>query len=211
MPNFLKPIAAIVVCLAAVLPAAATAQQTKPKRPIDFYDQVEITFNAKSMKAIGAAAGSTKVPSDTAEGKIVIFVPKVRDDADGFWETSAVRFASMQIKTGDYSFPMTRVSASIQFIDNRPMRLVIGRGPGGRDRLSPGSMDFKLVLARSKRSLNDYQLEFSDFSYALYGKKDVEFVSDDGRSKVTVLKQEKAEEGNNVDFGFSIGSYTPDR
>lgn len=211
MPILLKPFAAAILLCALLLPAAASAQQTQPKRPIDFFDQVELTFTAKAMKAIGAASGKTAIPADTAEGKIVLFVPKVRDNAEGFWETSAVRFASMRIKTGDYSFPMTRVSASIQFIDNRPMRLVIGRGPGGRDGLSPGSMDFKLVLSRAKRSTNDYQLEFSDFSYTLFGKKDVVFVSDEGRAKVTVLKQEEAKKNNGVDFGFSIGSYTPDK
>lgn len=189
---------------------SALAQTDAAKRPIDYFDQVEITFTASKVKALGAAAGTTEIPSDKVKGRLLLFVPKVRNSAEGFWETSAVRFASMSIKTGDYSFPMTRVSASIQFIDDRPMRLVVGRAPAGRDAVLPGTQDFVLTLARDSRSRNDYELEFSSFAYTLFGKQDVEFIADEGRATVKVKKEEKAKDTGAVDFGFSIGAYQPD-
>lgn len=210
MDAMIRSFAAGLVAIIAVTPFAASAQKDPPKRAIDFFDKVEITFTASNIKAIGKAAAENPPPADTATGRLLLFVPKVRDDAEGFWETSAVRFASMSIKTGDYSFPMTRTSASIQFIDNRPMRLVVGRAPAGRSDVYPGTQDFSLALARNKRTLNDYQLAFSQFAFTLFGKQDVKFVSDEGKATVKILEQESAKGKNEVDLGFSIGAFRPD-
>lgn len=205
MPIFLKSVVSFLAVLIAASPTMALAQKDQPKRVLDFFDKVEITFTAEDIKAVGKDAATRQAPAQEATGRLLLFVPKVRDDAEGFWETSSVRFASMSIKAGDYSFPMTRTSASLQFIDNRPMRLVIGRAPAGRDNVMPGTQDFSLALVRDKRTRNDYQLAFEDFAFTLFGEKGVQFISKKGSATVKVLDVQKEKGKSDVDLGFSFG------
>lgn len=205
MHVLLKTVATLLAFFVAASPAAVLAQNEQPKRLLDFFDKVEITFTAEAITAVGKDANTRQAPTQSASGKLILFVPKVRDDAEGFWETSAVRFASMSVKAGDYSFPMTRTSASLQFIDNRPMRLVIGRAPAGRDNVMPGTQDFSLALVRDKRSRNDYQLAFSQFAFTLFGEKGIQFVSKKGSATVKVLEEQQGKGKSDVDLGFSFG------
>lgn len=195
-----------------LLPHSYAAEDDQGKRPIDFFDKVEIDFSASDIKAIGENADKAQVPAERIDGRFIVFIPKVREEAQGFWETQMVRFASMSLKAGEYSWPLSGVSASIQFIDNRPMRMVIGRRPGGRDAILPGSQDFALSLTRENRSPNDYSLEFSSFAFGIFGQRGIEYVAGKGDAKIRVVKTEKVEEQKKppVDFGFSIGSYTPE-
>lgn len=196
------------LCIAA--PASAASKEAA-KRPIDYFDKVEIDISASDIKAIGENAGTAVVPSDTVTARFVVFVPKVRDSAEGYWETELVRFASMSVKAGEYSWPLSGVSASIQFIDNRPMRMVIGRRPAGREAILPGTQDFSVSLTRENRSANDYNLEFSGFAFGLFGERGVEYVASKGDAKVRIVKTQKvAKDKPKVDFGFSIGDYRPD-
>ncbi|MEM7569485.1 MAG: hypothetical protein AAF337_06795 [Pseudomonadota bacterium] len=201
------------LALAALLIAAPghAAPDEETKRPIDYFDKVEIDILASKIKAIGEKAGSAKLPADSVKARFVLFIPKVKEDAEGFWETNLIRFASMSVKAGEYSWPLSGVSASIQFIDNRPMRMIIGRRPGGRDAILPGSQDFSLFLTRENRSSNDYSLEFSSFAFGLFGEKGVEYVAGEGDATIRVVSTQKATKKKpKVDFGFSIGDYRPD-
>ncbi|MEM9289322.1 MAG: hypothetical protein AAGA36_13385 [Pseudomonadota bacterium] len=194
---------------------AGTAQaepEKKIARPIDFFNRVEITFTASDLKPIGENSGEAELPAETVEGRLIVFIPKVKEDAQGFWESQMVRFASMSVKAGDYSWPLSGVSGSIQFIDNRPMRMVIGRRPGGRDTIRPGTQDFALTFTRESRSTNDYSLEFSSFAFGLFGKPGVEYVAGKGDAKIRILEEvENKEKNSPVDFGFTIGSFAPDQ
>lgn len=210
----MKSVSRFIASAALSMVFAATsfaAPSDKSNRPIDFFDKVEIDFSASGIKAIGENAGEYTPPAERVKGRFVVFIPKVREDAEGFWETGMVRFASMSLKAGEYSWPLSGVSASIQFIDNRPMRMVIGRRPGGRDAILPGSQDFAITLTRETRSANDFSLEFSSFAFGIFGQRGVEYVADDGDVKVRVVETQKNEDKKPaVGFGFSIGSYTPE-
>ncbi|MEO0411188.1 MAG: hypothetical protein AAF221_05005 [Pseudomonadota bacterium] len=211
MKSVIRLLAAVFASLA-LAPYSFAAEEEQGKRPIDFFDKVEIDFTASDIKAIGENADKAQVPAERITGRFVLFVPKVREEAKGFWETQMVRFASMSLKAGEYSWPLSGVSASIQFIDDRPMRMIIGRRPGGRDAVLPGSQDFAVTFTRESRSANDYSLEFSSFAFGIFGQRGIEYVAGKGDAKIRVVKTEKNEEKKKppVDFGFSIGSYTPE-